>query len=190
MSGTTPYLGLTSYQTVTDASSVLIYDYVDQTSGSSSTQNLGIIDTHASNTSASLILISASMVNVLTKLANTKSAEIQIVAPETDVDTVSGIFYFRVPSEFDGLNLSRAQAFTNTAGSPISVQVRNMTKYSGSDCLSDAIAIASGDVIGTPGTIDTDYDDVSTDDQIKIYVTADPETKPKGLLAVIEYVYP
>jgi hypothetical protein len=188
----TPNLGLTTYKTTIDASSVLVYDYVDQVSGSSTTQNLGIIDAFAGNTSASLILISASMVDVLTKLARTKSAEIQIVAPDTDVDDVSGIFYFRIPSEFNDMVLSRAQSFVNTPGTTgdTTIQVRNMTKYSGSDCLSSAISIESGDSVGTPGTIDTDYDDVSTDDQIKIYITAYSTTKPKGLLAVLEYVYP
>lgn len=192
MVATTPNLGLTTYKTTIDASSVLVYDYVDQVSGSSTTQNLGIIDAFAGQTSASFVLVSASMVDVLSKLSRTKSAEIQIVAPETDVDDVSGIFYFRIPSEFDGLVLSRAQAFTNTAGTTNStvIQVRNMTKYSGSDCLSSAITIVSGNVIGTPGTVDTDYDDVSTDDQIKIYVVSYSTTKPKGLLAVLEYIYP
>ena len=192
MTATTPSLGLTTYDTIIDASSVLLYSYFDQVSGSGTSQNLGIIDNFANITSASLVNISGSLATAITRTNNTHSAVIQIVDPSSDVDDTSGIFYLRMPSEFDDMVLSRAQAFVNTAGTTndTTIQVRNMTKYSSNDALSTAITVASGDVIGTPGTIDTDYDDVSTDDQIKIYVTGYSTTNAKGLQVVLEYAYP
>lgn len=117
----------------------------------------------------------------------------QIVVPElTEVDTVSGVAYFYVPSTMNGYNLVRAQAMVKTAGTTgaTTIQVRNMTKYPGNDALSAAISIASAGTVGTPGTVDAARDDVSTDDQIKIYVTAQSTTKPKGLWVVLEFQLP
>jgi hypothetical protein len=121
-----------------------------------------------------------------------KGFEVQIVEPATDVDTTSGVYFARIPQAMNGMNLIRAQAFTNTAGTTnaTTVQVRNMTKYASNDALSTAISIASGNTVGTAGTVNTSYDDVATDDLIKIYVTAQSTTKPKGLLAVLEYQLP
>jgi hypothetical protein len=118
-----------------------------------------------------------------------RSAQIQIVADASDVDTTSGVAYFKVPSVLNGTNLIRAQAFVTTAGTTnaTTIQVRNLTKYSSNDSLSTAISIASGGTVGTAGTVNTSYDDVSTDDNIKIYVTAQSTTKPKGLYVVLEF---
>jgi len=189
--GTTTNLGLTTYSTITDASSVLIYDYIDQVSGSIVTSNLSIIDTFAGNISASLTAISASLTTVETRSSNNHSAVIQIVGSTTDVDTSSGIFYFRAPSEINGMVLKRAQAFVNTAGTtnPTTIQVRNMTQFPSNDALNLAISIASGDTAGTIGTVDTAYDAVATDDQIKIYVTGESTTKAQGLQVVLEWGY-
>ena len=189
--GTTTNLGLTTYSTITDASSVLIYDYIDQVSGSIVTSNLSIIDTFAGNISASLTAISASLTTAETRASNNHSAVIQIVGSTTDVDTSSGIFYFRAPSEINGMVLKRAQAFVNTAGTtnPTTIQVRNMTQFPSNDALNLAISIASGDTAGTIGTVDTAYDAVATDDQIKIYVTGESTTKAQGLQVVLEWGY-
>ena len=113
----------------------------------------------------------------------------QVVAIATQVDTTSGLYYFRVPSSCNGRNLTRAQAYVNTAGTTnaTTIQVRNMTKYSGQDSLSTAISIASGGLVGSPGTINQSYDDVSTDDLIKVYVTAQSTTKPLGLMVSLEF---
>ncbi len=120
------------------------------------------------------------------------SIEVQVVAVATDVDTTSGVGYFNIPSKANGMNLVRAQAYVDTAGTTnaTTVQVRNMTKYASNDALSGAISIASGDITGTVGTVDTDYDDVATDDLIKVYVTGQSTTKPKGLRVLCEYRLP
>jgi len=122
----------------------------------------------------------------------TQFVETNVVAEATDVDTASGVTYFPVPSIFNGYVLIRAIAFVATAGvtNPTTIQVRNLTKYPSNDALSTAISIASGDTVATVGTVDASYDDVATNDQIKIYVTAQSTTKPKGLWVVLEYEKP
>lgn len=195
MSASTTFLGLKTYNTTTDASSILIYTFIDETSACATTSNLGIIDTCASNISASLTNMSASLTTLTTRSNNTHSAIIQIVAPSTTVDTVSGLFYLRAPSEINGMNLYRAQAFVNTASASgtsasMTVQVRNMTKYSSNDALSTPVIISSGCLVGIVGVINTSYDDVSTDDQIKIYVSDVSSGSPKGLQTVLEWAYP
>lgn len=121
-----------------------------------------------------------------------KGISCQVIADATDVDSTVGIFYFRVPQAFNGMNLLRAQSYVITAGTTnaTTVQVRNMTKYSSNDALSTAISIASGATIGTAGTVDANYDDVATDDLIKVYVTAQSTTKPKGWGFILEYQLP
>lgn len=195
MSGISENLKLTTYNTTTDASSTLMYNFIDQTSGCSPTTNIGLIDAFAGRTSASLTEISGSLASVESKAARTKSAVIQIVNSSTTVDTSSGLFYLRMPTEFNGLKLERAIAFVNQAGTSSSsvssgstgVQVANITKYSGCPALSSMIVIADGDVIGSEGTIDTNYDDVSTNDQVKIYVTDTSGCPAQGLQVVLEY---
>lgn len=120
-----------------------------------------------------------------------QTVQIQVVDAESDVDTTS-IAYFFIPSTLAGMNLTRAQAFVLTAGAtnPTTIQVRNLTKYPSNDSLSTAISIASAGTVGTPGTVNTTYDDVSTDDKIKIYVTANSTTKAKGLIVVLEFTLP
>lgn len=191
MTGTTEFLGLTTYSTLTDASSVLIYSFVDVTTGCSTTSNAGIIDNYAIQTSASITDISASLAAVETKVYVNKSAVIQIISQDTVVDSNS-IFYLYAPSEIDSMNLVRAQGFVNTASASgtsasMTVQVRNMTKYSSNDALSTPIIIASGCTVGTPGVINTLYDDISTDDKIKIYASDISSGSPKGLQAVLEF---
>jgi hypothetical protein len=54
MPNITPNLGLTTYNAITDASSVLLYDYIDAVSGSRTTENLGKLDRYAGEISGSI----------------------------------------------------------------------------------------------------------------------------------------
>lgn len=125
-------------------------------------------------------------------VVKTQVVELQIVPVSVDVDGTSGIGYFFVPSAVNGMNLIRATAMVDTAGTTgaTTIQVRNLTKYASNDALSTAISIASAGTIATVGTVNTSYDDVSTNDKIKVYVTAVSSTKPKGLWVVLEYRLP
>jgi hypothetical protein len=89
----------------------------------------------------------------------------------------------------NAMTLTRAQGFLITAGTtnPTTIQIRNMTKYASNDALSTAISIASGAVVGTAGTVNASYDDVATDDLMKIYVTGNSTVKGKGAYVIVEY---
>lgn len=121
-----------------------------------------------------------------------QAVQVQILDLDVDVDTTNGIAYFRVPASMDGMNLVRVTHFVETAGTTgaTTLQVRNMTKYASNDALSTASSIASGATVATPGTVNTSYDDVSTDDKIKVYITGQSTTKPLGLWAVLEFQLP
>lgn len=192
MTKITPNLGLTTYSTITDASSVLIYTYINTVSGSGIAQNLGIIDAYAGEISASIISLNTS-VSALELASSTavKSAVAQVVERTTDVDTTSGIFYFRIPTEFNGKSIVRAIGFVDTAsiGSSAStvVQIRNTTKYPSNDALSSPIIIYDGKTTGCLAAIHTSYDDVSTDDVLKFYVKEEEVDKPKGLQISVDF---
>lgn len=117
-----------------------------------------------------------------------RAIEVQVVDTATDVLNTH-IAYWSVPLMLNGRSLTRAQARVITAGSTnaTTVQIRNMTKYASNDALSGAISIASGGTLGTVGTINSSYDDVSTDDLIKITVPSVSDTPPKGLIVILEY---
>lgn len=121
-----------------------------------------------------------------------KACQVQVVADGTDVDNGSGIAYFFVPRCLNGMNIVRATAMVITAGTTnaTTIQIRNLTKYASNDALSTAISIASGATTATAGTVDASYDDVSTDDKIKLYVTGQSTTKPKGLYVILEFQLP
>jgi hypothetical protein len=53
--------------------------------------------------------------------------------------------------------------------------------------LSTAISIASGDTVWTAGTVDASYDDIATNDILRIDVTTMSTTAPKGLMVVLEF---
>lgn len=120
-----------------------------------------------------------------------QTIEMQLVGDSDEV-TTSIVKYFFIPSTLNGMNLVRAQAMVLTAGTTnaTTIQVRNLTKYASNDALSTAISIASAGTVGTVGVVNTSYDDVSTNDKIKISVTGVSTTKPLGLWIVLEYQLP
>jgi hypothetical protein len=56
--------------------------------------------------------------------------------------------------------------------------------------LSGNISIASAGTVGTVGTINGTYDDVATNDVLRIDVDAVSTTAPKGLMVVLEFRLP
>ena len=126
------------------------------------------------------------------KQAARRSAVLSIVPDAIEVDTTTGVKYLPIPISCNGLDIKRVMAFVVTAGTtnPTTCQVRNMTKYPANDALSAAMSIASGATKSTGGTIDTTKDDVSTDDILKIYITGQSTTKPRGLYVIVEFGLP
>ena len=120
----------------------------------------------------------------------TRSILMQIVGEDIDVDTTSGIKYVFIPVSMNTFVLYSVIAFTNNPGTTnaTTIQVRNMTKYSANDALSSAMSIGSGLWSSTGGAINTSYDDVASNDKIKIYVTGNSTTKAKGLYVTLNYV--
>lgn len=116
---------------------------------------------------------------------------VQLVDTGSEVDN-SVVGYFPIPSTMDGMNLARATAMVDTAGTtnPTTIQIRNLTKYPSNDALTTAISIASGGTVATAGVVNTSYDDVSTNDKIRIDVTGSSTTKALGLWVVLEYQLP
>lgn len=119
---------------------------------------------------------------------NNKATQFLVFAPTSTVSTGPGKLYFIIPDTLNGLNLIRAQAAVITAGTTNSTDIMIHNLTDGNDMLSGAgIVIASGATIGTPATINTSFDDVATDDIIRIDVDAVSDTAPLGLIVVLTF---
>ncbi len=122
--------------------------------------------------------------------AGTKSLSVQVFDGGTDVATGDGKAYITIPESLNGMNLIRAQATVVTAGTTNATTVMIHNKTDAQDMLSGAISIASGGTVGTVGTINTTYDDVATNDVLRIDVDSVSTTAPKGLMVVLEFRLP
>jgi hypothetical protein len=121
------------------------------------------------------------------QLVDKRSVSIQVTDGATNVSVADGVAYFTIPEILNGFLLTRAQATVVTAGTTnaTTVMIHNLTDAQ--DMLSGAISIASGGTVGTVGTINTTYDDVATNDVIRIDVDSVSTTAPKGLMVVLEF---
>ena len=126
------------------------------------------------------------------RYVDTQTRGIGIIAIDStdDVTVADGHAYIPIPAFMHGMNLTRAQAIVNTAGTtnPTTIDIYNVTDSV--DMLSTAISIASGDTVGTVGVINTANDDVATNDILRIDVTTVSTTAPKGLLVILEFALP
>jgi hypothetical protein len=111
-----------------------------------------------------------------------------VVVVDAETDLVAQVAYVAIPSKLNGLSLTRVEGFNITAGvtGNTTIQVRNITKYPSNDALVTPITIPSELLKGAGGQ-DTSYDDVSTDDMLKITVTGNTTTPAKGLIVMLEY---
>jgi len=119
--------------------------------------------------------------------AGTKSVSIQVYDGGTDVATGDGKAYLTIPEALNGMNLVRAQATVVTAGTTNATTVMIHNKTDSQDMLSGAISIASAGTVGTVGTVNTSYDDVATNDVLRIDVDSVSTTAPKGLMVLLEF---
>lgn len=108
----------------------------------------------------------------------------------TDVSAADGKAYIAIPECMNGMNLVRANAVVNTAGTTNATTIDIYNVTDSHDMLSTAISIASGWTVGTAWTVDTSYDDVATNDILRIDVTSASTTKPKWLIVVLEFQLP
>lgn len=110
------------------------------------------------------------------------------VAFTASLTAVDGVFYIMIPDTLDGLNLIRAQARVITAGTGSSTTIDIYNVDDTVDMLSTPITIADGATLGTAGVIDTNNDDISTDDLLRIDITTVASTTaPLGLIVVLTF---
>lgn len=119
-----------------------------------------------------------------------KTVSIQCFEGATDVTTGDGKAYLTIPEALNGMNLVRAQATVVTAGTTNATTVMIHNKTDTQDMLSGAISIASAGTVGTVGTVNGSFDDVATNDVLRIDVDSVSTTAPKGLMVVLEFQLP
>ena len=120
----------------------------------------------------------------------TPSACIVVFERSTQVLIGDGKADIIIPAALNGMNLVRAQAEVITAGTTNATTVAIYNATDSQEMLSANISIASGATVGTPGTINTSYDDVVTNDRLRIDVDAVSTTAPLGLLVILEFRLP
>jgi len=112
----------------------------------------------------------------------------------TDIAIGDGKGYFVVPAALNGMNLVSVHAKVITAGTTgtSDIQIANVTDTQ--DMLSTKCTIDSGetgsDTAATAAVINTSYDDVATNDLLRIDVDAASTTKPKGLIVTLGFQLP
>jgi hypothetical protein len=115
---------------------------------------------------------------------------VEVFEGATDVTIGDAKAHITIPEALNGMNLVRAQATVVTAGTTNATTVMIHNKTDSQDMLSGAISIASGGTVGTVGTVNTSYDDVATNDILRIDVDSISTTAPKGLMVVLEFRLP
>ena len=122
--------------------------------------------------------------------AGTKSVSLVVIAATDPVSAGDNQMYFPIPPALNGMNLVFANAIVNLYGTTgaTTIDIYNVTDSH--DMLSTAISIASGDLIGTPGSVDASYDDVATNDVLRIDVTTASTTPATGLMVMLEFRLP
>ena len=126
--------------------------------------------------------------------AGSKPSSIGIYAIDEDLSLVveNGIAYFTVPEELNGMDLSavHARVITAPTGAAINIQIANVTDSV--DMLSTVLSIDAtefgSDTAAAPAVIDTDKDDVVTNDLLRIDVDQIGSTIPgKGLIVRLRF---
>lgn len=123
-----------------------------------------------------------------------KAITIQVFAGTSDMSTGDGKFYFSIPSNVGGMDLTGVHARVVTAGTTgtCSIQIANVTQAA--DMLTTKITIDSAetgsDTAATPSVIDTANDDVATNDLLRIDVDTVHTTPAKGLIVTLVFTTP
>lgn len=123
-----------------------------------------------------------------------KYVQFQLFAGSQDVTVGDGRAYFKVPSGYDGHNLSAITASVVTAGTTgtTDIQIHNVTDAV--DMLSTKLTIDSGETdsenAATPVVIDTANDDISAGDIIRVDIDATSTTQAQGLVLNLTFNNP
>lgn len=120
--------------------------------------------------------------------------QVSVLDYGTFVIVGDGKWYGHIPPGLNGWNLGYVHAKVITPGTTgtLDIQIHNITQAV--DILSTKLTIDSGetgsDTAETPAVIDTDNDDVATNDVLRIDVDAVHTTKPKGLIVTLGFQLP
>lgn len=173
MAQKTSYLQLITYHTTTD-SACPVYDYINNVAGSMTGQNPYILDTHASNISASLTTMANGYIQTSSSYVGAPVADVSAGMSNTALMSASGLAhslwgkrtcvlplnksyqlrgvetnYILIPDELDGWCLVEVYACCNTpssSGSPtFSVEKRNHTSTSLVNMLERNVTIDQGE---------------------------------------------
>jgi len=123
-----------------------------------------------------------------------KSVQITCFDYATNTATGDGKGYIVIPASLNGMNLVSVHAKVITAGTTgtTDIQIANVTDTQ--DMLSTKITIDSGetgsDTAATAAVINTSYDDVATNDLLRIDVDAVSTTAAKGLIVTLGFQLP
>jgi hypothetical protein len=120
--------------------------------------------------------------------------QVALFAPATDAATGDGKAYLHIPPKLNGWNLVYVHALNAVAGTTGTqdIQIANVTDTQ--DMLSTKITIDSTEVgsntAATAPVINTTYDDVATNDILRIDVDAVQTTKGKGTVVTLGFQLP
>lgn len=123
-----------------------------------------------------------------------KVLQATVVDYTTDTSTGDGKFYYVIPEAMNGMNLVRVHARVISAGTTgtTDIQIHNVTDAQ--DMLSTKLTIDSGetgsDTAATAAVINATYDDVATNDLLRVDVDAVSTTAAKGLILTMEFRLP
>lgn len=123
-----------------------------------------------------------------------KTVELIPIAFDGDTAVADGIFYFHIPASLNGMNLVSVHGLVVTAGTTGTTdwQLYNLTDSQ--DMLSTKLTIDTGETgsntAATPAVINTSYDDVATNDVIRLDCDAISTTAAVGTIISLEFALP
>ena len=123
-----------------------------------------------------------------------KTIELIPIAFDADTETADGIFYFHIPASLNGMNLVSVHGLVVTAGTTGTTdwQLYNLTDSQ--DMLSTKLTIdtteTGSNTAATPAVINTSYDDVATNDVIRLDCDAISTTAAKGTIISLSFQLP
>lgn len=179
---TTPNIGTPSAGTLTNCTG-----YPAASTTAAGISELAIASEVNTGTSATLAVTPDALAG---SVMGTKGFCVIAVAPTTDVSVADGKAYIMIPECMNGMNLVRANASVVTAGTTNATTIDIYNVTDSHDMLSTAISIASAGTVGTAGTVNASYDDVATNDILRIDVTSASTTNAKGLQVILEFRLP
>ena len=141
-----------------------------------------------------LLLIDGGTAKTVTKRnLQVRYVEVRLVAYDTDCATgdKQGGWHFHIPPDLNGLDLVYVHAEVDTAGTTntMDLEIYNVTQTA--DMLSTTLTIdtteSGSDTAATPYEIDTNNDDVATNDLIRVDCDAVHTTAAKGLVVTLGF---